>query len=179
MECVEFRSTDAGAHAAATVETNSRGLPTLRGLFRVAMAACPRARTYTYLNGDILSMAAFVANVEAVLQFSQDFLLVGQRTNVPWYAADNAGFDFGTHSDAGTLFQTDAEGYFVITKDAVDWDTVRPFVVRRPGYDNWLVNYVKVWRKDANVTTVDAAKTLPMLHQTNAAGDFLWGGGSA
>ena len=182
MARVEFRVIDAIANSSASVvETNSRGIPTLRGMFNISMAACPHALSYTYLNGDIIGTEVFVRNVEAALQFGQDFLMVGQRTNVPWsmngsYDAAHNDFDFRRHFDSGTLFQPDAEDYFVVTKNAIDWEAIPPFVIGRPGYDNWLVNYAKMWRKGANVTTIDATKTMPMIHQTDDSGDFSWGG---
>lgn len=39
----------------------------------------------------------------------------------------------------GTLFTTNAQDYFISTKNGYPWDTIPDFVVGRVGYDNWLV----------------------------------------
>lgn len=40
------------------------------------------------------------------------------------------------------LFQTDAEDYFIFTKDTIPWNDIEEIVIGRPGYDNYLVDYM-------------------------------------
>lgn len=42
----------------------------------------------------------------------------------------------------GYLFQTDAEDYFIFTKNTLPWNVIKDVIIGRPGYDNYLVDYV-------------------------------------
>ena len=74
-----------------------------------------------------------------------------------------------------------AEDWFVTTPGSVDWEQppLRDFVVGRVGWDNWLVDRM---RRDADVTVVDATRTVTAVHQAElrvltdlatAAGDTM------
>lgn len=57
-----------------------------------------------------------------------------------------------------------AEDWFVTTPSSVDWRDapLRDFVVGRVGWDNWLVDRM---HRDADVTVVDATRTVTAVHQ--------------
>eukprot|EP00579_Thalassiosira_antarctica_P000182 CAMPEP_0201866558 /NCGR_PEP_ID=MMETSP0902-20130614/1101_1 /ASSEMBLY_ACC=CAM_ASM_000551 /TAXON_ID=420261 /ORGANISM="Thalassiosira antarctica, Strain CCMP982" /LENGTH=236 /DNA_ID=CAMNT_0048391549 /DNA_START=244 /DNA_END=954 /DNA_ORIENTATION=+ len=170
MTDVEFRVMN-------LTKTNSYGMPELGDMYLHAMRACPEAQTYTYLNGDIIGTRGFMDTIVAVTKTRlKEFLIVGRRTNVPWnetYDATREDFNFSAHFNSGELFTPLAEDYFCVTRNAMDWAEIPPFVIGRPGYDNWLVEQV---RKKPNVTLIDATLTAQMIHQTGDGGDFAWGG---
>jgi len=176
MDRVEFRVV-----TAADVDF-PRGLPVVRDMDARMIEACPNASAYTYANGDIIGTHDFVETVDAVsrVEVGWNFLMVGRRTDVPWseaeaYDATEEGFDFiGHYIDRGRLFVPYAEDYFTVTRDAINWTGVPPFVVGRPGYDIWLVDHA---HHKHGVAVVDATKTVPMIHQTDENGNFSWGGG--
>jgi hypothetical protein len=47
-------------------------------------------------------------------------------------------------SKLGTLFQNDAEDYFIYSRGARNWDMMPRFVVGRRAYDNWCLVCVRV-----------------------------------
>ena len=53
-----------------------------------------------------------------------------------------ANFNFDAHFKRGVLSRPDAQDYFTVTKNAIDWKTIPQFFVGRPGYDNWLVDHI-------------------------------------
>ena len=102
--------------------------------------------------------------------------MVGKRTNVNWseeHNAKHANFNFDAHFTRGALFRTDAQDYFTVTKNAIDWNKIPPFVIGRPGYDNWLVDHIY---HNSKVALIDATKTVSMIHQTDADGNAAQGG---
>jgi len=174
MDRVEFKDV-----MTSSVNTNLYGMPYIGDMFTHMMDACPDARTYTYINGDIIGTHGFIETIDAVLKIGE-FLMVGRRTNVPWletYDSTHEDFDFEAHFNRGELFLPNAIDYFTITKSAIDWDSTPPFVVGRAGYDNWLVEEMG-WR-NKKVALVDATQTAQMIHQTDGGGQFSWGGGTA
>ena len=158
--------------------TNKHGVPILGDMYTTMFDKCPDAKTYTYVNGDIMVTESFVETIEAVLNDfpSQDFLIVGKRTNVDWseeHDAKHANFSFNAHFKKGSLFRSDAQDYFIVTKNAIDWKNIPPFVIGRPGFDNWLVDHVY---HSSKVALVDATKTILAIHQTDADENFAHGG---
>ena len=160
------------------LKLNIFGVPVLSSIFEIAMDSCPDARTYTYINGDILPKDNFLETVEAVsnIMEKKDFLIVGRRTNVNWSpdkSVRSEGFDFDREFMSGILFRPFAQDYFVVTKGAIQWSEIPTFVVGRAPFDNWLVNHV--YNKQ-NVALVDATKTISIIHQTDDDGVWSHGG---
>lgn len=147
-------------------ERNPDGLPTLRSMYGRAIEEFPDARTYTYLNADIIGTRDFVEAIDAVSNLG-DFLMVGRRTEVPWNATIDVrdpGFDFDAHLRRGEMAVPNAVDYFVVTRDAIDWGSVPPLVVGRPAFDAWLVDHVY---HRPEVALVDATRSVPMIHQSD------------
>jgi len=166
-----------------SVGKNKFGMPLLRDMYVVAMDLCPDAHTYTYLNGDIIgSHDGFVKTLNFLhpgYNTLGRFLLVGRRTNVPWsesssHDCSSSDFDFEAVVATGELFVPDAEDYFTVTKGTFDWRNMPPLVIGRPGFDNWLVQTA---HDDPTIHLVDGTETAPMIHQTDEAGAYSWGGG--
>lgn len=156
---------------------NSYGMPFISTMFQRAQALYPDARTYTYLNGDILLLKNFVDTVDFVSStVNGEFFIVGARTNVRWYLRENISqvdFDLESVLRRGTLMDDDAQDYFVATANAIKWSRVPNFVIGRPGYDNWLVDHVY---HNPNVLLIDATETIAAIHQTDEDGNRAQGG---
>lgn len=156
-------------------KTNKHGVPILGSMYMEVMRQCPFAKTYTYVNGDIIGTSEFVHTINAVLHIGE-FLMVGRRTNVKWdkkHSVKHMNYSFDSHFEKGALFQTDAQDYFTVTKRAIDWESIPPFVIGRPAYDNWLVNHIY---HNPSVALIDATKTVRMVHQTDEDGNGAHGG---
>ena len=168
MHGVEFR-------VLVATKKNEHGVPLLGHMYKTMMRACPSAKTYTYVNGDIIGTSDFVRTIEAVMHVGE-FLMVGRRTNVKWekvYRTKDAGFSFDDHFANGLLFATNAQDYFTVTKHAIDWNSIPPFVIGRAAYDNWLVDHIY---HNPSVVLIDATKTVRMVHQTDEEGPTAHGG---
>jgi len=157
---------------------NEFGVPYLGYMYEKMFKLCPNAATYTYVNGDIIVNEQFIDTVDAVLGvFDKDVLLVGQRTNVQWeHGVDvsDPKFSFMDYFRTGTLFNTNAIDYFVVTKKAIDWSAIPRFVIGRAGYDNWLIRHsLSLGDK---VAVVDGTNSIPAIHQTDEDGNKAHGG---
>ena len=64
----------------------------------------------------------------------------------------------------------DAEDFFIITPGTFNWDEIPDLVVGRPGYDNWLVNYV-YHKQNENRFLIDLTETVITIHQTGLDGN--------
>jgi hypothetical protein len=64
-------------------------------------------------------------------------------------------------------FQDDAQDFFIVMRGGFPWDDIPDFVIGRPGYDNWLVDYT--FHND--VDAVDVTRTLHAIHQTGVDGN--------
>lgn len=160
--------------------TNEYGVPILGDMFLKMMSKCPNAASYTYINGDIIGREDMVETLEVVRTLG-DFLMVGRRTNVAWsesseFDSAHPDFDFDSHFENGALFTTDAQDYFSVTRNAIDWNAIPPFVIGRLGYDNWLVDHIYHKPK---VALVDATQTVAVIHQTDHDGNLAHGGSMA
>ena len=99
---------------------------------------------------------------------------MGRRTNIfapfPTITTSRETNDLSIHeaSKEGQLFQTDAEDYFIFTKHCFNWKEIKPVVIGRPGYDNYLVNYI--FFHSATISFMDITNSLIVLHQTDSQG---------
>ena len=71
-------------------------------------------------------------------------------------------------AEKGSLFQTDAEDYFIFTKHTFDWNEIKPVVIGRPGYDNYLVT--QVHHQHQQISFLDITNACTVLHQTDSYG---------
>ena len=157
------------------IRHNKYGLPELHSLFQYVYELYPRASTYTYVNSDLMADKSFHQTIKLVSENlkGKEFVMIGARTDVLWnenwsWATD---FDFASIFKSGTIARLDAIDYFVTTRNAIRWQDVPPFVIGRPAFDNWLVNYAA---QSPNVILIDVSKTLKMLHQSRKAGLDHW-----
>eukprot|EP00581_Thalassiosira_minuscula_P012924 CAMPEP_0183719762 /NCGR_PEP_ID=MMETSP0737-20130205/12573_1 /TAXON_ID=385413 /ORGANISM="Thalassiosira miniscula, Strain CCMP1093" /LENGTH=319 /DNA_ID=CAMNT_0025949507 /DNA_START=149 /DNA_END=1105 /DNA_ORIENTATION=- len=186
MANVTFQALMPNSPSFPSVQNNSFGMPVLGSMYLTMMERCPNATSYTYINGDIIARQRdFLDTIESVLKLGREFLIVGIRTNVPWslnapfdatllHDNGNNNFNFTTHLTNGQPFNPMAEDYFIVSKNAIDWANIPPFVIGRAAYDNWIVEHTNL---QPHVDVVDATNTLPVIHIDDEKGDFSWGDG--
>lgn len=163
-------------HVPAFVTRNNKyGLPQLESLFMYAYELYPRASTYTYVNSDLITDKSFYRTIKFVSEKLRgtDLVIVGTRADVVWNKnwSWTKDFDFTSKFKSGTMARQDAVDYFVTTRNAIRWHSVPPFVIGRPAFDNWLVNYAA---QSPHVLLIDASKTIKMLHQSIQSGLDHW-----
>jgi hypothetical protein len=160
------------------IRRNKFDTPILRSMFLEAMIQYPEAKTYTYFNGDLVFDHNWLDTVETSLietsnsikVFGKEFLLVGQRYNIPWAShhtqlnpEDSKQFDM--FLKMATLYRVDAIDYFTFTANAWDWNLIPDFVIGRPAYDNWIIHHAWI-TLNPRLTVIDGTNTVPVLHQS-------------
>jgi hypothetical protein len=132
---------------------------------------------YGFVNGDILFTDTLINTLKHVYcnlgdRGQNGVLIVGRRVNIParsikdetaisWKELDNI-------SRTGSLFQSDAEDYF-ITDKKYPWHKFLPVAIGRRAYDNWVVAFSRYH----NITVIDATESIQCLHQTlESRGNF-------
>ena len=156
------------------VESNEFDVPYIEALYRYAYRVYPYAATYTYVNSDILLNLSLYHTIEYISKRlkGQPFMVVGRRVDVVWknQVVDHA-FNFEEAIRSGNQSRLDAIDYFITTRNAMDWNKIPKFVIGRPAYDNWLVNYAM---QSDRVVLIDASKTIDAIHQSFRAGLDHW-----
>ena len=162
-----------GWHVFPVPKTSPMGIPVLRHMFLEAQKNF-NTTFYCYANGDIL----FDRNLTDTIRLLQTsargghinkLLVVGRRSN--WYVGEGVPLmnltQVGHFAKNSSLFQADAQDYFLTTRDGYPWATIPNFVVGRVAYDNWLV----VTALTKKIPVVDATETVTALHQTGTDGN--------
>ena len=152
--------------------TSRAGVPILRHMFLDAQKRC-NSTFYGYANGDILFTDGLVDTLQTILSSldrMKQVLIVGRRTNFKLTPHQEITTleEVAKFGKKGELFSTNAQDYFISTRDGYPWATIPDFVVGRVGYDNWLVVTALVRR----MYTIDTTKTLLAFHQTGTDGNY-------
>ena len=150
-----------------------RDLPILRSMFLHAQSINRTTTFYGYANSDILFDRNLVSTLEGLKNDSYRFkqlLVIGTRVNYQFKQNHeiHSLTSIYQYVRNGTLFNQNAQDYFISTHSGYPWDSIPDFVVGRVGYDNWLV--ATAVRR--NISVVDATPTLSALHQTGLDGNF-------
>ena len=154
--------------------TSTEGVPVLRHMFLVAQKKF-YTKFYGYANCDILFDQNLTDTLRS-LQTSVDeghidkLLVVGRRRN--WSVGKEVRLrklsQVGHYAKDSSLFRSDAQDYFLTTRDGYPWTCIPDFVVGRMGYDNWLVVAALVNK----IPVIDATETVTALHQTGKDGNM-------
>ncbi|HEX2027083.1 MAG TPA: hypothetical protein VHF25_03700 [Nitriliruptorales bacterium] len=145
------------------VERNEFGTPRVDYLFRRATGHA-RSDVLCYVNADIiLSSSLLLAAAKAARRF-EDFLLVGERTDVPLREA----LSFDESWERRVHLLADSVGrphgptgmdYFVFRRGM--FDDMPPFAIGRPAWDNWCIADSR--RK--GIPVIDATRAVLAVHQ--------------
>jgi hypothetical protein len=149
-----------GARHLGPVETTEYGTPLLSSAFEVARRGSTR-RLLAYVNADIILLRDFVDAVRRI-DFST-FLAAGRR----WNVSLGRPFDFGPGYEerlralvrTGELAAPDAIDYFVFDREG-PLTELPPFVVGRPGWDNWMIYQAR----RLGIPVVDATRAITAIH---------------
>ena len=146
---------------------NEHGTPYLSSLFGRAEALA-RNEILCFLNCDILLMADFRRAVERVAAAHKRFLMVGRRWDTDIRApVDFAQPDWQPRLRALALQQGRQRppqwiDYFVFSRGLYR-QQIPPFVIGRPGFDNWLV-----WKaRSLKFGVLDASAVVLAVHQNH------------
>eukprot|EP01060_Flectonema_neradi_P009011 TRINITY_DN16443_c0_g1_i1.p1 TRINITY_DN16443_c0_g1~~TRINITY_DN16443_c0_g1_i1.p1 ORF type:complete len:515 (+),score=101.96 TRINITY_DN16443_c0_g1_i1:104-1648(+) len=148
--------------------------PTYRGLFSHALQSSPESKYVMYTNGDIMYSYSLPETLNSVLKWMEvthpgkHIFIVGQRINVDmpdgWDIGDeDSDWSSNVENLEGSVYQADAEDYFIISRGLFKWDTIPDFVVGGVAFDNWIVSKAM----HTSAVTVDASKTISAVHQNH------------
>ena len=148
------------------VERNEHGTKYLRSIFARAQELA-RYDRLCYVNCDIVLLSDFRSAIERVVQ-NRPFLMIGQR----WDVEVHAPIEFGdprwedeiTQLARRTNRQRPPQwiDYFVFSRGLYG-DSIPPFVIGRPGWDNWLVWFAG----GSGARVVDASRVVTAVHQNH------------
>jgi len=148
------------------VERNECGTKYLRSIFDQAQAHAQHG-TLCYVNCDIVLLSDFAFALDRVMQRFSRFLMVGRR----WDSDVREPIDFGQPNWQENLRRNALISnhqrppqwidYFAFSRGV--YLNIPPFVIGRPGWDNWLV-----WNARASgAKVIDASGTIVAIHQNH------------
>jgi len=157
---------EVGAHHVPDVASSPAGAP----MFDDVLAKGQRyaqADTVCFLNADIVLTPQWNRAVWSVRRWAPSYLMVGRRWNLDVMAP----IDFGRAQWArelvdeattrGALASNRFIDYFVFPRGILT--EIPPFVIGRPGYDNWLLWSVR----RRGIPLIDATEAAPVVHQNH------------
>jgi GT2 family glycosyltransferase/predicted O-methyltransferase YrrM len=165
---------EVGARHIPDVDRNEFGTPRVDKLFQAAQDLAGYG-TLAYVNADMILMNDFVQGAATVRERLANFLLIGQRWDLP--ILDE--IDFGDpqwceslrrrmqkhamlHAECGL-------DYFVFPKGL--WPHIPPFAIGRTAWDNWLV----MDPRKRGVAVVDGTEYITAVHQDHDYGHVAGG----
>src|ERR1017187_1823695 len=175
VEVILFGDEEGAAEAARAlqirhvpdVKRNEHGTKYLSPIFDSSQDLA-RHGSLCYINCDIILLSDFRAAAERVIALGGRFLMAGQR----WDADITAPVDFYAADWEATVRRQALEAnhqrppqwidYFAFSR-GLYYKNTPPFVIGRPGWDNWLV-----WRaRHSGARVVDATAVVRAVHQNH------------
>ncbi len=155
-----------GARHVPDVATSPAGAPMLDDLLRRGQQLAA-GEIVCFINADIVLTPAWMRAVQRSAASRSRFLMVGRRWNFDLLEP----LDFSAPSWADDLVaRARREGrlatnmyidYFVFPRGLMS--DIPPFVIGRPGYDNWLL-----WRtRQRGIALIDGTEAAPVVHQNH------------
>lgn len=157
---------EVGARHVPQVAVSPAGAPMFDDVIAQGQAHATQA-TVCFLNADIVLTPEWMTAVQTVVRWGRPFLMVGRRWNLDVLAP--LPFESPTWSQE-LLRRATSEGklatnmyidYFVFPRGGIP--PLPPFVIGRPGYDNWLL-----WNtRKRGIALIDATRAAPVIHQNH------------
>lgn len=149
------------------VKRNEHGTKYLSSIFDGAQDLAHHG-SLCYINCDIILLSDFRAAAERVIAMEGRFLMAGQRWDtditapVDFYAADWEATVRRQALAANQQRPPQWIDYFVFTR-GLYYKNTPPFVIGRPGWDNWLVWHAR----HSGARVVDATAIVQAVHQNH------------
>jgi len=157
---------EVGARHVPDIAVSPAGAPMLDDLLARGQELA-RGRVVCFVNADIILTPAWMRAVQTAAAWRPRFLMVGRRWNfdllepldlsTPAWAEELVARAQREGKQASNMFID----YFVFPRGLLT--EIPPFVIGRPGYDNWLL-----WRaRRRGIALVDASAAAPVVHQNH------------
>lgn len=145
------------------VQRNKWGTPLVSSIFELASCnSC--SPLLAYVNADILLMPDFVEVARTVSSQAEQFLIVGQRWDLPIRRELDFGEGWVRQLRAevrvrGKLHQASGSDYFIFPSQM--FTDMPDFAIGRAGWDNWMIFRAR----QQGIVVVDATPSLMVIHQ--------------
>ncbi|HXA41742.1 MAG TPA: hypothetical protein VNV65_02395 [Candidatus Solibacter sp.] len=166
--CVEL-----GVRHIPGVATNEFGRPLISDMFARAQQLATHD-ILCYVNADVILTAESASAARRVAGWSSRFLMVAQRWDIDTVEPaelDDPNWETNLKTRAFREGERKSEvwiDWFVFPRG--QFDSIPPFAVGRPGWDNWLI-----WHSvTSGVPVIDATSHVPLIHQRH---DYSQSGG--
>jgi len=161
----DVMAAEVGARHLPDVAASPSGAPMLDDVFAKGQREA-QAPVVCFVNADIVLTPRWLRAVETVAAWRRSFLMVGRRWNLDVLAPLEMGMGWSDAliadaSNRGALAPNVFIDYFVFPRGLLA--QVPPFVIGRPGYDNWLLWNVRT----RGIPLVDATDEAPVIHQNH------------
>jgi len=147
------------------VKKNEFGTPLISDIFSQAQQRS-KEPLICYINADIILLNDFSRAVTEVSRLQRAFLMSGQRWDTP--ITDRLDFDSSTEETLRSLALRDGVqhpptgiDYFVFPRNFIQ--SMPPFAVGRPSWDNWTLYHVR----SSNAMLIDATQVVLAIHQNH------------
>ncbi len=146
------------------IKRNEFGTPLLNGVFKEAQVIANYEKV-AYVNADIILLDDFIKTANKVTFPS--FLMIGQRWDVDFDKPVNfndAEWEQVMRSYVtlhGKLHGPSGVDYFIFPVGT--YETIPPFAIGRPVWDNWLLYYTRL----RNIPLIDATESVMVVHQNH------------
>ena len=162
---IENVAQEVGATNVKEFAVTSYGTPRIDDIFLQAQKLAQHD-LLCYINTDIILVNDFIQAVERIKNYTNDFLVVGQRIDLE--VKELLSFDNGWEqsildraNNNGKWYGPLGIDYFLFKRGL--WKTIPPFAVGRTVWDNWLIYEAR--RQSAVV--IDATKCIHAIHQNH------------
>ncbi len=150
------------------VARNELGTPLLSDIFEKARAMASND-IVCFINADIILKSDFLDAVRRVKDRRDNFLLVGRRwdIDIDRPLEFDAGWEEKLTAEVrknGVRHEATGIDYFVFRKGM--WGSIPPFLIGRPGYDNWLIYRARM----LNIPVINCSKVVMAIHQNHNYG---------
>lgn len=149
----------------SNIERNKNGTPYISGAFSEVQKVAAY-ETLCYANCDIIFLPGFINTVQKILEQKEKCLLVGRRWDLDVAYSISFRNDWQEElmtqvKESGRLHGFSGIDFFVFNKGLIS--DMPPFLVGRPGWDNWLIYYTR----SKNIPVIDITLGCTIIHQNH------------
>jgi hypothetical protein len=165
-EGVAETASELGVKHVSGVTKNEYGTPLLDSAWEIVESSASH-NLMVYSNTDIILMSDFISGVRRAPEGR--FLMVGQRWDVELNELvnfDNPEWEAELRDHVarfGALHPPTGSDYFVFPRRAMG--KLPPFIVGRPGWDNWLIYHAR----SLGMPVIDATRAITVIHQNHGS----------
>lgn len=160
---VEEIARELGVGYLPDVKRNAQGTPLVSSIFELARMNS-RSPILAYLNADIIALPDMISSTKTAMQFTDRFLLVGQRWDIDIQESLPAGVGLTARlenaiKEHGKLHPQGGSDYFIFPR--ITFTDIPEFAIGRAGWDNWMIYHAR----EADMPVINGTGSVNIIHQ--------------